>query len=308
MNSYNNQIKVGSFSRKRYVQLRDSLKANNIHTVCIEANCPNRYECFSNGTATFMILGNVCTRNCKYCNVSKGSPINIENELRRVAQFVKTLGLNYVVITSVTRDDLEDGGASKFVECVKAIRQQNPQTKIELLIHDLNGNWEALNTIVDLGVDVLNHNIEVVENLFQEMRPRASCERSLELLKKVKQLNPNQKTKSGLMVGLGETTDEIKQTIDDLRESKCNYLSIGQYLAPSENHAQVLKHYSEEEFEEFQQYALKQGFEHVEAGALVRSSYHAHNYPTIQKSKRAGDFYPHWRQMQLLRWPQTKLF
>ena len=269
---------MNGFDRKKYVALRDNLDDSGLHTVCIEANCPNRYECFSNDTATFMILGDVCTRNCKYCDVKKGSPLAVDdNEPLRIAEFVEKLNLGYVVITCVTRDDLLDGGAEHFVNVVKEIKKKG-SIRVELLISDLDGNWDALKNIVHEKPDVINHNIEVVKRLFNDLRPGANYDRSLELLKKVKEFDSGMKTKSGLMIGFGESKKEIIETLNDLRIVGCDFLSIGQYLAPSKDHASVVKHYSDEEFEELKNIALDLGFEHVESGRLVRSSYHANGY------------------------------
>ncbi|MFH1053884.1 MAG: lipoyl synthase [Candidatus Woesearchaeota archaeon] len=274
-------IKANSYDRKEFLKTYELVNRNRINTVCIHANCPNRYECFSNKTATFMILGDKCSRDCKYCNVKHGiSAIDVE-EPGKVAGFAEILGLKYVVITSVTRDDLGDGGASVFAECVKKIRENNNDVRIELLIPDLKGNWDALAKIVEADVDVLNHNIEIVEKLFGVLRPDADYKRSLELLKKVKEVNPLMKTKSGLMVGFGETKDDIVKTLKDLRGSGVEFLSIGQYLSPSRSHARVEKYYSKEEFDELRQIALDLGFAHVESGPLVRSSYHAHLYDKV---------------------------
>ncbi len=266
------------YNRKKYVELRDQLKNKKIHTVCIGANCPNRYECFSENTATFLILGDKCTRDCKYCNIQKGKPVYSEKEPKIIAQIVKKLNLKYVVITSVTRDDLKDGGASVFIECVKQIKKIDPKIKIELLIPDLNGNWEALKSITEQDIHILNHNIETVEKLFKDLRPDADYQRSLELLKQAKLFNPYLKTKSGLMLGLGESKQDVVNTMNDLRNMGVDYLSLGQYLAPSKNHTPVKKNYTQEEFDGLKTIAMNFGFKHVLAGPLVRSSYHASNY------------------------------
>ncbi|MFH1316752.1 MAG: lipoyl synthase [Candidatus Woesearchaeota archaeon] len=274
-------IKTNSYDREKFLKTYELVKRNRINTVCVHANCPNRYECFSNRTATFMILGDKCSRDCRYCNVKHGIPASVADEPEQISRFVEILGLKYVVITSVTRDDLEDGGASVFVECVNQIKEKNNDIRIELLIPDLKGNWDALAKIVETDVDVLNHNIEIVERLFSGLRPDADYKRSLELLKKVKEINPLMKTKSGLMIGFGETKDDIVKTLKDLRGNGVEFLSIGQYLSPSANHAKVEKYYSEQEFDDLKQIALYLGFVHVESGPLVRSSYHAHLYEEV---------------------------
>jgi len=268
-------IQIKKYDRLKYKEFLNNILDTN--TVCISANCPNRYECFSKGTATFMILGSTCTRDCSYCNIAHGNPKTPLDEAQRITAHIKKMNLAYAVITSVTRDDLKDGGASHFASCVNAIRNECPDLKIELLIPDFQGNHESIKTIVDLNIDVINHNIEVVKRLYN-LRPGADYSRSLELLKKVKKLKADQTTKSGLMIGLGETKQEIIETLNDLRNSGCNYLSIGQYIAPSSEHKQVEKYYKPKEFEDLKQAALDLGFDHVESGPLVRSSYHAKEY------------------------------
>jgi len=269
-------IKVKAYNRKKYTQMLSLLRKNNLNTVCIEANCPNRYECFSNGTATFMILGNICTRNCLYCNVETGEPKEVDaEEPKRIAKAVKELKLNYVVITCVTRDDLEDCGAEQFVKCVKEIRNANPNCRIELLISDLKGDYNYLEKIINIAPDVINHNIEVVKHLFPTLRPQASYECSLYILKTIKKINPNIITKSGLMVGLGETKQQIMHTFKDLKEVGTDILTIGQYLQPTKQHAKVEKYYTSDEFDKFTRNALSLGFKKVFSGPLVRSSYRA---------------------------------
>jgi len=269
-------IKVKPYDKEAYVKTKNLVEKNKINTVCIEANCPNRYECFSKGTATFMILGDVCTRNCLYCNVKKGRPKPVDkNEAKRIAMAVKKLDLRYVVITCVTRDDLSDGGAEQFVETIKEIRKVNPNSKIELLISDLNGNWKALKKIIDAKPDVINHNIEVVKEHFPKLRPKGSYFLSLLLLKKTKEINPKIKTKSGFMVGFGENEKQIIQTLKDLRKTKCDIVTIGQYLQPSTSHFKVKKYYTPNEFKKIEKTAKAMGFGKVMAGPLVRSSYHA---------------------------------
>ncbi len=265
---------IKNFNRSEYLQTLTNLKK--IKTICLEANCPNRYECFSNKTATLLLMGDVCTRNCHYCNVKTGvpKPINLL-EIINVVEAVKILDLKYVVLTQVTRDDLFDGGASYIVEVIKMLRKQSPKLKIEILISDLNGNWQALKKIVNIKPDVINHNIEVVKDYFLKLRPEGDYERSLLLLDKVKKQDSKIKLKSGLMVGFGETQDQIIKTLEDLKKVGVEMVTIGQYYAPDVSKAIVLKKYSKTEFAELQKIALKIGFSKVVAGSLVRSSYHA---------------------------------
>jgi lipoic acid synthetase len=268
-------LRVELPSGANYFELVNLLKKNSLHTVCQEAYCPNIGECFSKKTATFMILGNVCTRDCAYCSVKHGVPSGLdEGEPERIARAVGELGLHYVVITSVTRDDLCDGGASVFAGTIQAIREAHPDCKIEVLIPDFRGDKRALQKVLDARPDVLNHNIEVVKRLFPIARTQGSYERSLNLLKSAKKCSV---TKSGFMVGLGETKDEVIETMQDLC-SVTDILTIGQYLQPSREHMDVIKYYTPGEFKEFKEIGLKMGFNHVEAGPLVRSSYHAQDY------------------------------
>jgi lipoic acid synthetase len=268
-------IKIKPFDRNKYREIRDQIREKKLNTVCMEANCPNRYECFSQGTATFMILGDICTRNCRYCNVRKGVPKRPNpEEPRIIRETIEKMNLNYAVITCVTRDDLEDGGAGHFCEVVKEIRKI-PGCKIELLISDLDGNFDALKRIVNSRPDVLNHNIEVVRDLFPKLRPKGSYELSLEILKRAKMESPELFTKSGFMVGLGETRKQIFATLRELLENQCNMVTIGQYLQPSSAHAKIEKFYTDQEFLELKTIALRMGFDGVESGVLVRSSYHA---------------------------------
>jgi len=269
-------LKVKMKGGRDYLEIKKILRKSNLHTICEEANCPNISECFNNKTAVFLILGDVCTRNCKYCNVKHGKPkILNKNEPEEIAKSVRILGLNYVVITSVTRDDLEDGGASFFYKTVKMIRKLNPNCKIEVLIPDFKGDYNALKKVIDSNPDVINHNIEVVEDLFCEIRPEGNYNLSLDLLKKIKTINKNIYSKSGFMIGLGETDEQIIKTMKDLRNSNVDFLTIGQYLQPSLNHAKIIKYYLPSEFKKFKQFALDIGFKYVESGPLVRSSYHA---------------------------------
>jgi lipoic acid synthetase len=269
-------LKVRVGGGEQFVKMKSLLRNAKLHTICEEAKCPNIAECFGSGTAVFLILGDVCTRDCRYCNVKHGTPDSLNlDEPEDVAVSVKELGLKYTVITSVTRDDLEDGGASIFHDTVKAIRELSPECKIEVLIPDFKGNKTALETVISSNPDVINHNIEVVKDLFSMIRPQGDYYTSLKVLKNIKEFDRNIKSKSGFMVGLGETKDQIIKTIEDLRKADVDFLTIGQYLQPTRQHAEIIKYYTPEEFNEFKELALNLGFKHVESGPLVRSSYHA---------------------------------
>lgn len=255
--------------------VRKILKSNCLNTVCEGARCPNKNECYSNRTATFLIMGSVCTRNCRYCNISCQRPEPLdENEPLHVAQAVKDLGLKYAVITSVTRDDLPDGGANHFAKCINEIRKISPNTKIEILTPDFKGNEESLNTIIKAHPDVFNHNIETARDIFKTARPQGNYDTSLGVLKYVKE-NSDIKTKSGFMVGLGEDIEQIKQTITDLYSVNCDILTIGQYIQPSKEHLPVAKYYNPEEYEELKDIAKNIGIKYFQIGPLVRSSYNA---------------------------------
>ena len=259
-----------------YLRLQDMLRSEQLHTVCEEAHCPNIGECWERGTATFMILGDICTRACAYCAVTTGTPVGLDlEEPIRLAETVERMGLNYAVITSVNRDDLPDGGAFIFAQCVRQIRKRVPECRVELLIPDFEGNWDALETVMDSKPDTLNHNIETVRRVFSRVRPRGDYDQSLELLRRTRQINSEAVTKSGIMVGLGETWDEIVETMEDLRSVDCNLLTIGQYLRPSAKHAPLVKWYMPSEFDELRLVGEDLGFDHVASGPLVRSSYHA---------------------------------
>ncbi len=263
-------------SGPEYEKIRQLLKSHDLTTVCREAKCPNQFECYSKGTATFMILGERCTRNCRFCAVGhRPESLPDPEEPGRVAEAVVILGLRYAVVTSVTRDDLADGGASFFAKTIRMIRQSSPKTLIEVLIPDLQGNWQALRTIIEAAPDVLNHNIETVAGLYSEVRPQAIYQRSLELLHQAKIIHPNLPTKSGIMLGLGETHAELVQTWHDLRAAGCDILTMGQYLQPSAEHLSVQRFVAPEEFDELQQEALATGFSGVASGPFVRSSYQA---------------------------------
>jgi lipoic acid synthetase len=233
-------------------------------------------ECYGNKTATFMILGNVCTRNCRFCAVTNGHTEPLDpKEPENIGKACKEMGLRHVVVTSVTRDDLPDGGAEHFAKTVQEIRKQNPQSTIELLISDLQGDWEALKTILDSKPDILNHNLETVPELYNEVRPQADYKRSLELLKKVKEIDPSIYTKSGIMVGLGEKEESVHSLMDDLREIDCDILTIGQYLQPSKEHIQLKEYIHPDIFEKYKKIAEEKGFKYVASGPFVRSSYNA---------------------------------
>jgi len=258
------------------VKVKSILDSAELHTVCEEARCPNLGECFSIGTATLLILGRICTRNCGFCAVEHGvSGPPDEEEPEKVAQAVKNMGLHYVVITSVTRDDLPDGGASHFSKTIRAIRALDPEIKIEVLIPDFKGDLASLNTVLEEGPDVLNHNIETISRLYQEVRPQADYRRSLHLLKKAKERNPRTVTKSGFMLGLGETKREIFSLLQDLSEVKCDLLTIGQYLQPRPDRLPVARYIPPEEFEEYKKLGEEMGFKSVASGPFVRSSFRA---------------------------------
>lgn len=255
--------------------VRKILKVNCLSTVCENARCPNKNECYTKNTATFLIMGNVCTRNCRYCNISCERPVPLDlEEPMHIAKAVKDLGLKYSVITSVTRDDLPDGGAEHFANCIYEIRKLSPGVKIEILTPDFKGNKGALDIIIKAHPNVFNHNIETVRNIFKTARPQGNYDCSLEVLKYVKE-SSDIITKSGLMVGLGETFEDIEQTLVDLKNVGCDILTIGQYIQPSKNHLEVSKYYTLEEFSELEKLAEKVGILHYQIGPLVRSSYRA---------------------------------
>jgi lipoic acid synthetase len=270
-------LKVRAPGSPSYLRLKSLMKGLNLHTVCEEAQCPNIGECWNHGTATFMILGDVCTRACSYCAVSHGRPGAVdEGEPVRVADAIRTLDLNYVVVTSVDRDDLPDGGASIFAATITATRARQPECRIEVLIPDFQGNEAALRTVLDARPDILNHNTETVPRLYRMARSGGRYARTLELLERSRRYTPDIPTKTGLMVGLGEEYDEIIATLQDLRRVGCEILTLGQYLRPSAEHAPMARYYHPDEFRALKQAALDMGFVHVESGPLVRSSYHAH--------------------------------
>ncbi|MBI5072843.1 lipoyl synthase [Candidatus Woesearchaeota archaeon] len=269
-------IRVKLPTQTQYFELKNLLRKSNLHTVCEEAACPNIYECFSRNVATFMIMGDICTRYCHYCHVKTGKPTALDSaEPEHLASAIFSLGLQYVVITCVTRDDLPDGGACHFVSCIDAIRAKVPSCAIEVLTSDFSYNDAALACVAAAAPDVFSHNIEAPRRIYRQVRKKGKYEESLRLLHLIKELNPSLKTKSGFMLGLGETDDEIFEVMADLRMIGCDFLTIGQYLQPTLKHAAVSKFYHPTEFEKFVSFGKELGFLHVEAGPLVRSSYRA---------------------------------
>jgi lipoic acid synthetase len=269
-------LKVPLFGGKDYSNMKKMLKHAKLHTICEEAKCPNITECFGNGTAVFLILGDKCTRHCKYCNVKHGDPSQLNtNEPEYIAKSVNKLGLKYVVITSVTRDDLEDGGSNYFYETVNEIRKLSKNCIIEVLIPDFNGNMQSLKKVIQSKPDVISHNIEVCKRLFPYIRPEGNYKTSLSILNNIKEYDIRIKSKSGFMIGLGENKSEIIDTIEELRKVNIDFLTIGQYLQPTIKHAKIERYYTPNEFKEFKKFAEDIGFQHVESGPLVRSSYHA---------------------------------
>jgi len=258
------------------LKVKSILAATDLHTVCEEARCPNLGECFSKGTATFLILGNICTRDCGFCAVEHGDPVPVdEKEAEKVAQAVEKMGLRYVVVTSVTRDDLPDGGASHYAKTIQAIREVDGSAKVEVLIPDFQGDPPYLAMVLDASPDVLNHNIETIPRLYPKVRPEADYERSLRLLKRSKEYNPHLFTKSGFMLGLGEMREEVLDLMGNLRQVECNFLTIGQYLQPRPDRLPVVRFIPPEEFEEYKRIGEKMGFKAVASGPFVRSSFHA---------------------------------
>jgi lipoic acid synthetase len=261
---------------KNYRELKQLVGALGLHTVCESAACPNVGECWNRRTATFMILGNVCTRRCGFCAVQKGAPLAVDyDEPRRVAEACAVLGLKYAVITSVNRDDRKDGGAELFALTIEAIRERIPGCKVEVLVPDFQGSRPAMETVMNAHPDVLNHNTETVPRLYRQVRLGAQYQRSLEMLAYAKQLRPFVPVKSGLMLGLGETMDEVRQVIRDLRDHRVDILTLGQYLRPSLKHLPIIRYVPQEDFDDLKRTGYDLGFSHIEAGPLVRSSYHA---------------------------------
>jgi lipoyl synthase len=269
-------IKVKAPGNTNYLRLKHILREKNLHTVCEEARCPNIGECWGNKTATFLILGDTCTRGCRFCAIDKGKPASLDpEEPRNVALVVKDLGLDHIVVTSVNRDDLADGGAGHFAKTVFWIKALNPQIRVELLIPDFEGNLQALRTVVQSGIEILNHNIETVPRLYGKVRPGHSYECSLNILTEAKKFRDDVLTKSGLMLGVGETYNEVVATLQELREKKVDIVTLGQYLQPSTRQLKVDRYVTPAEFKELKMAGEKLGFRHVESGPLVRSSYHA---------------------------------
>jgi lipoic acid synthetase len=261
---------------ENYRQLKDLVTDLRLHTVCESAACPNIGDCWNRRTATFMILGNFCTRRCGFCAVQKGAPLAVDwDEPRRVAEAVQAMGLKFAVVTSVNRDDLEDGGATLFAMTIRAIRQQNSGCGVEVLVPDFQGSRAAMDIVLDAAPEVLNHNIETVPRLYKQVRLGARYERSLEMLAYAKQRREDIPTKSGVMLGLGETLDEVRDTMRDLKQANVEIVTLGQYLRPSAKHLPIIRYVPREEFAHLKRFGLELGFRHVEAGPLVRSSYHA---------------------------------
>jgi len=274
-------IKVRFPGSSNYLRLKGILRRHNLHTVCEEAHCPNIGECWENNTATFLLLGDTCTRGCRFCAIGKGKPQPLNGEEpHNVGEVVKELGLKHIVVTSVDRDDLPDGGSRHLAETVFWIKTLSPGIRVELLIPDFKGARPALETVVRSGIHVLNHNVETVPRLYRKVRPGSVYQRSLGVLKDAKEIRGDLLTKSGLMLGLGETGEEVLATLKDLREIGCDILTLGQYLQPSPNQLRVERYLAPTEFEALKGEAMKLGFRHVESGPLVRSSYHAWSHVT----------------------------
>ncbi|MGH1428360.1 MAG: lipoyl synthase [Arenicella sp.] len=270
-------IRVRLPAGNQIANLKQKLRDNALHTVCEEAACPNLPDCFSRGTATFMIMGDICTRRCPFCDVAHGRPLGLDKEEpKNLAQTIADMNLRYVVVTSVDRDDLRDGGAGHFVECIKETRKLNPNTKIEVLVPDFRGRMDiAIELMSSCPPDVFNHNLESIPRLYKKIRPGSDYQWSLDLIKNFKAAQPNIPTKSGIMLGLGETLDEVKDVLRDLYEHNCNMITLGQYLQPSLNHLPVDRYVHPDEFLELKEFGEALGFDHVASGPMVRSSYHA---------------------------------
>ncbi|GAA0441942.1 MAG: lipoyl synthase [Bacillota bacterium] len=281
-------LKTKLNTNKSYRGLKKLMRDNRLNTVCEEARCPNIHECWSERkTATFMILGDTCTRGCRFCAVKTGLPNELDwGEPERVADSVVVMGLRHVVVTAVARDDLNDGGAAVFAETVRAVRRKNPGCTIEILPSDMKGDYDSLHTLMDSAPDIFNHNIETVRRLTKRVRARAMYDRSLQLLQRVKEIAPNTPTKSSIMVGLGEEKEEIIQAMDDLLAHQVDIVTIGQYLQPTKKHLNVERYYHPDEFKELKEIAINKGFRHCEAGPLVRSSYHADEQVTQASAQR----------------------
>ncbi len=276
-------LKIKLNTNENYHGIKKMMREKKLHTVCEEARCPNLHECWAERkTATFMILGDICTRACRFCAVKTGLPTELDlQEPERVAESVKLMGLNHAVITGVARDDLKDGGAAIFAETVRAIRRVSPLTTVEVLPSDFMGDFDSLKLLMDARPDILNHNIETVRRLSDRVRSKAKYDRSLEFLRRSKELQNDIPTKSSIMIGLGETKEEIIEVMDDLRQNNVDIITLGQYLQPTKQHLKVEKYYHPDEFAEFKKIALSKGFKHCESGPLVRSSYHADEQVSI---------------------------
>lgn len=271
-------LKIKLPSGKEFSEVRGNVEKHRLHTICESGKCPNQTECWGVGTATLMILGNVCTRSCMFCSVETGNPGNVDiTEPLRVAESVKLMGLKHVVITSVDRDDLIDGGSKIWAATIRAIRRHNPGVTMETLIPDFKGEWQNLQQVIDVKPEVVSHNLETVKRLTREVRIQAKYERSLEVLLRLKE-GGIERTKSGIMLGLGETEEELFEAMDDLRASKVDILTLGQYLQPTKKHLAVAKYVSPDEFAHYKEVALSKGFRYVESGPMVRSSYHAEKH------------------------------
>ena len=270
-------IRAQAHGDPRVQHIKSMLREHNLHTVCEEAACPNLGECFAHGTATFLIMGNICTRRCPFCDVAHGRPDPLdENEPTHLAQTIAAMGLNHVVVTSVDRDDLRDGGAAHFVRCIDEIRRQSPATAIEILVPDFRGRMDVALTILNQSPpDIFNHNLETIPRLYKAARPGSDYQWSLDLIRRFQQQHPDVPTKSGLMLGLGETLEEVQQVMQDLRDHGCRMLTLGQYLQPSRHHLAVERFVTPAEFAELGRIGKAMGFQHVASGPMVRSSYHA---------------------------------
>jgi lipoyl synthase len=269
-------LRVRAPGGPNYRNLKDLVADLRLHTVCESARCPNIGDCWERRSATFMILGDICTRACGFCAIKTGRPEALDREEpERVAEAIAYLGLRFAVITSVNRDELPDGGAELFADTIRAVRRRSPGTGIEVLIPDFEGNWDALAAVMEARPDILNHNIESIERLYKTVRPQAKYWRSLELLRRAKEMDPTVVTKSGMMLGVGEELDETREAMRHLREVDCDVLTLGQYLRPSAKHIPVVRYIAPEEFARLKEDGLAMGFRHVESGPLVRSSYHA---------------------------------
>ncbi len=269
-------LKVRAPSGENYEELRQLMRSKSLHTVCEEARCPNMGECWAHRTATFMILGSVCTRSCGFCAVATGRPMAVDwEEPRHVAEATKQMGLRHVVVTSVNRDEMPDGGATAFAATIRWIKRLNPETSIEVLTPDFKGNMDALRVVMDAKPSIFNHNVETIARLYKRVRPQAIYQRSLEVLAKAKEMQPQIPTKSGFMLGLGEERDEVIQLLRDMRAHNIDIVTIGQYLRPSFDHLPIERYVTPAEFSEYRKLGKEMGFRHVESGPLVRSSYHA---------------------------------